>query len=1010
MCAGAKSHARDKETDARVASGRPERAGHITYAEAAERLVDNGFAPLPIVPGQKRPAPKRWSSIALSPDRIVDWTHRYPDHGVGLRTGHLVGLDIDELDPDRAHEIAQLAGKRFGETLVRVGQWPKRLLLYRTAAPFAKMKAGKVEVLGAGQQFVVFGLHSMTRRPYAWPTGETPLDIHLDDLPAVDQTGLAAFLAEIGPGEEPIVGHPRQTGRKLGPGGGAPVRNGDGIVVDGRDDWLSRIAFHAVHDVRDSNGQLVAGDIAARVWQSFADSTDLSRPRQDGARLYGWSDALRKVHDKLRLARNGALPERDKELAEPNYEAPTLSVEEGRVELEERLRDFCAQVGLWHRGEVLTLPMLGIRATVGLGKSRASREHLLSLAASLKAENLPHRIVVFAASHALAEETAAGWQADGANVAVLRGYERLDPKEGEPMCRDLEAVHTALSSGLAVKPNACSGSDGARCRYYDGCLKQQNLRDIANADVVVAPYDALFSGLAFTKDDLGVLLIDEGCWARAVEQIDDIFVEEIPGEMIAGMGNGIGRGPVGAMADLNSFRNRLARALAANGAGPVKRASLVKMGLTVENCRDAARLENWRMQDPGLRPGLDGDSRRAAGRIAAENARILKLISLWRAIERMLASKSVLSGGLRIAPPDARGFHRIDLRRVRALHESLRGKPVLHLDATMRAGLIQTILPEIPIESIDVAAPNMYVRHVQGRFGKSMLCPISGIASDEMRRRENRLRECVDYVRWQARRIYPNPVLVVTYQAIEAAFEGIPNVAVAHFNAIAGLDCYRDVAMLISIGRPLPSSTELEALAGAYFDHASAGCYRRARAGIRMRGGTVRGVDVIHHEDDRAETLRAAICDDELIQVIGRGRGVNRTDANPLEAHVLADVALPLVYDQLTLWDLAKPDVLQQMLLSGVAVDSPADAFALHPNLFGSEKQAQKQFERAVFKRQNPIKDSYREMSLKSAAYRRAGRGRSWQRVWWIADGETGVRMQLEAKLGALAGWRPTPC
>ncbi|MCZ0814375.1 bifunctional DNA primase/polymerase [Roseovarius sp. EGI FJ00037] len=153
-----------------MASGRPERAGHITYMEAAERLVDNGFAPLPIVPGQKRPAPKRWSSIALSPDRIADWTHRYPDHGVGLRTGHLVGLDIDEMDPDRAHEIAQLAGKRLCETLVRVGQWPKRLLLYRTAAPFAKMKAGKVEVLGAGQQFVAFGLHSMTRRPYAWPT------------------------------------------------------------------------------------------------------------------------------------------------------------------------------------------------------------------------------------------------------------------------------------------------------------------------------------------------------------------------------------------------------------------------------------------------------------------------------------------------------------------------------------------------------------------------------------------------------------------------------------------------------------------------------------------------------------------------------------------------------------------------------------------------------------------------------------------------------------------------
>lgn len=1006
MHAGAKCNPRDNEADTRVASGRPEGAGHITYAEAAERLIDNGFEPLPIIPGQKRPAPSRWSSIGLAPDRIADWTHRYPDCGIGLRTGRLVGLDIDEMDPDRAHEVGQLAEQRLGETLVRVGQWPKRLLLYRTEEPFAKLKAGKVEVLGAGQQFVAFGLHSVTKRTYAWPTGETPLDVHLDDLPVVDQAGLAAFLAEIGSGEDQVRGRVPRAGQRSKLASGTPIRDGNGIVVDGRDDWLSRIAFHAVHDVRDANGVLEAGEIADRVWQAFAESTDLSRPRQDGARLYGWGDALRKVQDKLRLARNGTLPARDKDLPEPDYATPSLSVDEGRAELEEHLRDFCAQVGFWHRGEALTLPMLGIRATVGLGKSRASREHLLSLAASLKADNLPHRIVVFAASHALAEETATGWTAAGAHVAVLRGYDRLDPESGEPMCRDLEAVHAALASRLPVKPNACIGLDGARCQHYDGCLKQQNLRDIADADVVVAPYDALFSGLAFTKDDLALLLIDEGCWARAVEQSNDIFVEDLSSERIAGMGDGIGRGPVGAMADLVLFRDRLARALASNGAGPIKRAAFVRAGFTAENCRDAARLENWRMQDPGLRPGLEGGNRRAAVRIAAENARIQDLVSLWKAIERVLDRNSVLSGGLRIAPPDALGRHRIDLRRVRALHESLRGKPILHLDATMRADLIRTILPDITIESIDVAAPCMQLRHVQGSFGKTMLCPKPGLAREEVRRRENRLRECVDYVRWQARRIYPKPVLVVTYQAIEAAFEGIPNVEVAHFNAVAGLDCYRDVAMLISIGRPLPSSIELEALAGAYFDNAPAGRYRRARAGIRMRGGSVLGIDVIRHEDGMTETLRAAICDDELIQVIGRGRGINRTPDNPLEVHVLADVALPLVYDQLTSWDLEKPDVFQQMLLAGLAVDSPSDAFALHQELFASENAAKLALARGAFKGQNPIKDSYREMTLKSAAYRRAGRGRSWQRVWWVEGCENDMRLLLEATLGSLAGWQ----
>ena len=102
------------------------------------------------------------------------------------------------------------------------------------------------------------------------------------------------------------------------------------------------------------------------------------------------------------------------------------------------------------------------------------------------------------------------------------------------------------------------------------------------------------------------------------------------------------------------------------------------------------------------------------------------------------------------------------------------------------------------------------------------------------------------------------------------------------------------------------------------------------------------------------------------------------------------------------------PDVLQRMLLAGIAVDSPADVAMLHPGLFDGEKQAQKVFERAgVFKRHSPISNSYREMSLKSARYRRGGRGRSWQTCWWLEGDEGVIRSQLEARLGALAEWVP---
>lgn len=134
---------------------------------------------------------------------------------------------------------------------------------------------------------------------------------------------------------------------------------------------------------------------------------------------------------------------------------------------------------------------------------------------------------------------------------------------------------------------------------------------------------------------------------------------------------------------------------------------------------------------------------------------------------------------------------------------------------------------------------------------------------------------------------------------------------------------------------------------------------------------------------------------------------MNRTEANPLEVYVLADVAVPLVFERLTTWDVERPDVVQRMLLAGFVVNSPADAALLHPELFYSAEQARKAMDRAAFNGQNPIGTCYREMSVKSAGYRRAGRGRGWQRIWWIEGEESAIRQRVEASLGRLAGWEP---
>lgn len=174
-------------------------------ASHGERLVDNGYSVIPIMPGSK--VPGRFTAGRWVP--YADWTRhadrptkpfeldiwrRWPGCGVGIACGAVVGIDIDVTDPALAFELARLAGEILGETPgIRIGQAPKRLLVYRAAAAFPGRKRLPLEVLAHGQQFVAHATHPGTGQPYAWPE-ETLLDVPLASLPVVDEAGAMAWL------------------------------------------------------------------------------------------------------------------------------------------------------------------------------------------------------------------------------------------------------------------------------------------------------------------------------------------------------------------------------------------------------------------------------------------------------------------------------------------------------------------------------------------------------------------------------------------------------------------------------------------------------------------------------------------------------------------------------------------------------------------------------------------------------------------------------------------------
>lgn len=1003
--------AQHNEDDTQAAGGGPKVIGHPTYAEVALQLLENGYEPLPLRPGEKRPAVEGWTTIAIDEAQVDHWRQIHARAGIGLRTGHLVGIDIDILDDDIAHEMGQIVEATLGSPLMRVGLWPKRLFLCRTETPFAKLQIGKLEILGQGQQLVAFGIHPGTQKPYYWPGGESPLDVPLDQLPIVDEVACRDLLCELATllpaaGEEQ---RSRRRGERTGFAAKSPVRNADGVVTDGRDNWLSILAFHAVHDSQDASQVLDPKELTETVWQHFQSTTDLSRGKQGGCISYVWADAQKKVREKLRLADQGRLPPRKLAGVEPVPVDPGQPVDEAREELRKAISEFVARTRAWLEGSREDpAPRVGLRASVGLGKTAVSRELLRDMQHRLKLAGLPHKIIIVTPSLALADESRVDWDEDGLRVAVHRGYEANEPGSDRPMCHDVEMVRMAVAAGLSVFPNACMRRGDGSCHNFEVCAKQDNLTDVSKADVVLAAYDSLFTGLPLKPEKVALLVIDEGCWERAIKRTtlpiteitrvtgdDQPRMEDLAEEERA-------------WAELFATRRQAVVALQSNGLGVLSRQHLLDAGLTFEVCERACALEILLRPDPALRPGLPQGARRQAAERSLEAKRSVELEALFRALAGLLQSATEQDGRICIVPPDtASAPQAVQFTSLHKVHGDLGGLPILHLDATLRRELAETVLPGLEVVEITAEMPHLHLTAVQGRFAKTTLVADAKADPVENRRRANRLKECVDYVRWNARRLAPGRTLVVTYMGVEDAFRGIPGVVTGHFKAIAGLDIYKDVALLIVIGRPMPSDHDIAGLSGAYLGHVPTGGYRQVRRGVLMRNGSRRAFVVRQHEDPRAEALRAAVCDDEVIQAIGRARGVNRTEQNPVEIHLLADVALPLRHDKVISWDLVSPDIFQRMLLSSFAVDSPADAVSLHADLFDNTEQAKKAFQRGVFGGHFPI-STYREMSLKSALYRRGGRGRSWQTAWWLNGDAADARSRLEKALGALDGWQPS--
>src|SRR5205085_5474179 len=191
----------------------PEGGAKITVPSLAEtdaRLIANGHEPVAVI--GKRPLGDQWQKRANTIEAVTAERGKIGATSTGLRTGKLVGADIDLYPLEHVAKVKRLANQVLGATLMeRIGS-KGAMLCYRNETPIRKIVVGgvhkslkgasgkplggKIELLGTGQQFVAYGVHPDTGQPYDWPNAvmeAEPLTTPLSGLPEVTPEQLREF-------------------------------------------------------------------------------------------------------------------------------------------------------------------------------------------------------------------------------------------------------------------------------------------------------------------------------------------------------------------------------------------------------------------------------------------------------------------------------------------------------------------------------------------------------------------------------------------------------------------------------------------------------------------------------------------------------------------------------------------------------------------------------------------------------------------------------------------------
>lgn len=846
-------------------------------------------------PGEKRPLGKAWQNAPRLTDDQVD-TLDLRQWGVRLDNLLIVDLDTkrdqDAATADFQQLVADIPAVMGAGLIVESGSRNGARHYYFKLPPSFEGKSGKygshIDLLtGAGHQVVGPGsIHPDTGFSYRIISG------------SFDEIDLAppALLALIAKPEPRQL--PPRTAQPLASEGelGEMLSYVDAEAADDYESWhrIGMALFAA------SDGQ--AFDLWCRWSEQSAKYDPAGMPAKWASFATERSDAIG-IGTLRWLAVRGGWKARRADDPTPRVLSSPVSLEAAQARLKgvydrflaasaDHWGSYQAWAGSGQFGPPPRPPAMSVNLTVGGGKTWLLHKALIAADADALIGVPSHRLAKQQRQDLLDSGTY-----DDRDVEVWRGLGQPDfYAESHLMCRRYSYMKEALSASLAVESvcKICPHNGSAKATAPTCGATYQRKR--MGVQVWIVPHALLTDPKLNLPRPVGgerVLIVDEALPARDAVVLD-------PAEDL---------GPVAGTFLLDTHerrllgrhRSQLACVIQATANGEhISREAMLAYGFTADSVAEALALER-NTQEIVLATGdLAVDGPRFAD---ARKAHSPKRMKLWQLLLEMLEGEEAAS------PHVLAHNGRAHMRWQSRLTQGVDKLPVLLLDATAEPVINRLTWPHLrEAADLRIEAPHERRVRVTGTaFAKSWQVE-SETANERTNatRRNNveRLRRTLEH---RAALAWPRTVGFIGHLATVEALRGgdLPkNLVTGHLNALRGLNAFEDVAELLVCGRTLPDELTILAMA-------------------RGRFGTMAPtLEQLH-------AIRRSICENEITQAIGRGRGVRRGAADPLRVFVMSGVETGEPDHEAIAWDALQPQPLELMAARGLWIDNwKANGFA----------------------------------------------------------------------------------